>query len=75
MDENTHNLMLKKKKMNIGWNKCPAFNYINVKRYFKYWGYYHIVKNYIRNHYISVRCHKYTEDHVATKCTEQKKDA
>ncbi|XP_029670033.1 uncharacterized protein LOC115239577 [Formica exsecta] len=44
VDEETHELMLKKEKLNVGWRKCPIFNHINVKRCFKCWGYYHIAK-------------------------------
>jgi len=45
VDEKTHELMLRKKKLNIGWKKCMVFNHYSVKRYFKCWGYYHLAKN------------------------------
>jgi len=32
-DEETHELILKKAKLNVGWKKCPVFNHINVKRF------------------------------------------
>jgi len=33
VDEETHELILKKAKLNVGWKKCPVFNHINVKRF------------------------------------------
>lgn len=68
VDEGTHNLMLKKEKLNIGWRKCPVFNYYSVKRCFKCWGYYHIAKNCTRDE----TCHKCTGKHKATECTATK---
>ncbi|EFN77122.1 hypothetical protein EAI_00006, partial [Harpegnathos saltator] len=44
-DEQTHEDMLRRKKMNLGWRKCLVFNYVSVKRCFKCWGYYHMAKN------------------------------
>jgi len=44
VDEEMHELILKKAKLNVGWKKCPVFNHINVKRCFKCWRYYHIAK-------------------------------
>jgi len=44
VDEKTHELMLRKEKLNIGWKKCMVFNHYSVKRCFKCWGY-HLVKN------------------------------
>lgn len=68
VDEGTHNLMLKKEKLNIGWRKCPVFNYYSVKRCFKCWGYYHIAKNCTRDE----TCHKCAGKHKATECTATK---
>jgi len=45
VDEKTHKLMLKREKLNIGRKKCMIFNHYSVKRRFKCWGYYHLVKN------------------------------
>lgn len=69
-DEETHDGMLRKEKLNVGQRKCPAFNHINVKRCFKYIinGYYHIAKNCTRK----VICHK-CADHTAAECRETKK--
>jgi len=38
VDKETHELILKEAKLNVGWKKCPIFNHINVKRCFKCWG-------------------------------------
>lgn len=69
VDEETHELMLKKEKLNVGWRKCPIFNHINVKRCFKCWGYYHIAKNCTRDE----TCHKCAGNHKAIECTATKK--
>lgn len=34
-DEEIHDLMLKKEKLNVGWRKCPVFNHFSIKRCFK----------------------------------------
>lgn len=44
VEEATHSLILKKKKLNLGWRKCPVFNHFSIKRFFKWWGFYHIAK-------------------------------
>lgn len=31
VDEVTHELMLKKEKLNIGWRKCPVLNHFSIK--------------------------------------------
>jgi hypothetical protein len=68
-DEETHEVMLSKGKLNVGWRKCPAFNHINIKRCFKCWGYYHIAKNCTRNE----TCHKCAGNHNVNECTATKK--
>jgi len=67
-DEETYILILREEKLNIGWKKCLVFNHINVKRCFKYWEYYHIAKNCVRNE----TCHKCAGNHKAD-YTETKK--
>ena len=69
VDEETHKLILKKPKLNIGWKKCPVFNHINVKRCFKCWGYYHIAKNCTREE----TCYKCAGNHNSIDCTATKK--
>lgn len=68
VDEETHNLILKKEKLNIGWRKCPVFNHYSVKRCFKCWGFYHIAKNCKREE----ACHKCAGKHKAIECTATK---
>ena len=68
-DEETHDLILKKAKLNVGWKKCPVFNHINVKRCFKCWGYYHIAKNCTRKE----TCFKCAGSHNSRDCTVTKK--
>jgi len=67
-DEQTHDMMLKKEKLNIGWRKCPVYNHINIKRCYKCWGYYHIAKNCTRDE----TCHKCAGKHTAAECKEKK---
>lgn len=69
VDEITHNWMLKNKKVNIGWRKCYVTNYINVKRCFNCWGFYHIAKNCTR----PVTCHSCAGDHKESECKAGKK--
>lgn len=68
-DEVTHDLMLKKEKINIGWRKCRVFNHYSVRRCFKCWGYYHIAKNCTRQD----TCHKCAGNHKASECIATKK--
>lgn len=65
VDEETHQELLNKGKLNVGWRRCPVYNHINVRRCFKCWGYYHIAKNCIRNE----TCHKCSGAHKASDCT------
>lgn len=69
VDEDTHERMLKEEKVNIGWRRCFVVNYINVKRCFNCWGYYHIAKNCTR----SVTCHKCAGNHKEDECKATKK--
>lgn len=67
VDEVTHDLMLKKEKLNIGWRKCSVFNHFSIKRCFKCWGFYHIAKNCTRDE----TCHKCAGKHKASECREK----
>lgn len=69
VDEETHELFLKRGKINMGWRKCMVFNHYSVRRCFKCWGYYHIAKNCTRQE----TCHKCAGDHKASECTATKK--
>ncbi|XP_076292176.1 uncharacterized protein LOC143214708 [Lasioglossum baleicum] len=69
VDKATHERMLNKEKINIGWRKCFVFDYFNVKRCYKCWGYYHIAKNCTRQE----TCFKYAGNHKANDCTTTKK--
>lgn len=64
MDEITHDSMLRREKINIGWRKCAVFDYLSVKRCFKCWGYYHFAKNCTRQ----ITCHKCAGEHKANEC-------
>lgn len=69
VDELTHETMLQREKLNIGWRKCVALNYISVKRCYKCWGYYHIAKNCTRQD----TCHKCAGNHKESECTATEK--
>lgn len=45
VNERTHELMLRRGKINIGWRKCPIFKHYSVRRCFRCWGYYYIAIN------------------------------
>jgi len=64
VNEKTHELMLRKEKVNIGWKKYMIFNHYSVKRCFKCWGYYHLAKNCARQE----TCHKCAGSHVSNEC-------
>lgn len=70
VDEVIHELMRKKRKINIGWRNCLVFNHYNIRRCFKYWGYYHIAKNSTRQD----TCHKCAGNHKTSECKATKKD-
>lgn len=65
VNEETHNMIVKKEKLNIGWRKCSVFKHFNVKRCFKCWEFYHIAKNCKRDE----TCHKCAGKHKAIDCT------
>lgn len=69
VDESTHISLINRGKINLGWRKCPLFNYISVRRCFKCWGYYHIAKNCTRQE----TCYKCAGNHKANECTTAKK--
>ncbi|KYN09819.1 hypothetical protein ALC57_18072, partial [Trachymyrmex cornetzi] len=69
LDEEMHELMLKKAKSSVGWKKCPVFDHISVKRCFKCWRYYHIAKNCKRDE----TCHKRIGNHNSIDCMATKK--
>lgn len=69
VDEETHELILKRGKINIGWKKCMVFNHYSVRRCSNCWGYYHIAKNCTRQE----TCHKCAGDHKTSECTTAKK--
>ena len=64
-DEELHDTMVKRGKINIGWKKCAVFNYVIVIRCYKCWGYHHIAKNCVRKE----TCYKCAENHKTVECT------
>lgn len=68
VDEESHELMLKRVKINIGWRKCMIFNHCSVRRCFKCWDYHHIAKNCTRQE----TCHKCAGDHNSNECKTNK---
>lgn len=69
LDDVTHDELMKRGKVNVGWRKCRVFEYFSVKRCFKCWGYYHIAKNCVKQE----SCHKCAGKHKAEECREKKK--
>jgi len=63
LNENTHRLIMKERKVNVGWKKCTIFEHFNVKRCFKYWDYYHIAKYCTKE----ITCHQCAGNHTANK--------
>lgn len=67
VDEVTYNVLLNKKKVNVGWNKCIVLEYFNVKRCFKCWGFRHMAKDCTRQD----TCHKCAGNHLSNICTAE----
>jgi len=68
VDVLTHELLLRREKINIGWRKCLVFEHYNIKRCFKCWGYYHIAKNCKREE----TCQKCAGKHKISDCKATK---
>lgn len=68
MDDTTYVEMLKKGKINIGGRKCHVADYVNVKRCFNCWGFYHIAKNCTR----PISCAKCAGNHKISDCKAEK---
>lgn len=68
VDSATHEEMLNVGKLNIGWRKCRVINYVNVKRCYKCWGFYHIAKNCTR----PITCSKCAGEHKDNDCKTKK---
>jgi len=64
VDEKTHELTLRREKLNIGWKKCIVFNHYSVERCFKCWGYYHLTKNGTQQE----TCKKCAGSHISNEC-------
>lgn len=64
VDERTHDELLSRGKLSVGWKKCPVYNHVSVKRCYKCWGYYHIAKNCSREE----TCYKCAGNHNAKDC-------
>lgn len=68
VDERTHEILLNKGKLSVGWKKCKAFNHLNVKRCYKCWGFYHIAKKCTREE----KCSKCAGNHNIKECKAAK---
>lgn len=68
VDDATHVEMLKMEKINVGWKKCRVVNYLNVKRCFNCWGFYHIADNCTR----PLACSRCAGDHKSSDCKAKK---
>lgn len=65
VDDDTHEEMIKRGKLNIGWRKCAVYNFISVLRCYKCWGYFHMAKNCTRQE----ACFKCAGYHKTMECT------
>lgn len=59
-----HEAILNNEKIKIEWNSYRIFNYVNVMRCYKCWGFNHIAKN-CRN---NITCRKCSEQHKEEDC-------
>lgn len=69
LDDITHDSIMNRGKISVGWRQCRVFDYFSVKRCFKCWGYNHIAKNCMRQE----TCHKCAGEHKADECKAKKK--
>lgn len=69
LDDITHDSIMNRGKISVGWRKCRVFDCFSVKRCFKCWGYNHIAKNCMRQE----TCHKCAGEHKADECKAKKK--
>lgn len=69
LDDKTHDIIIRRELINIGWRKCRIFNYHNVKRCFRCWGFHHIARNCMRKE----ACHKCAGEHSANECNTKKR--
>ncbi|XP_015595099.1 uncharacterized protein LOC107267645 [Cephus cinctus] len=69
VDTETHNKIIEKRKLNLGWKKCPVQDFVSVKRCFKCWGYNHIAKYCKREE----ACQHCAGKHKGSECKEAKK--
>lgn len=67
-DEVTHEDMIRMERINVGWRKCRVVDFVNVKRCFNCWGFYHIARNCKR----PITCPKCAGSHVVTECKADK---
>ncbi|XP_024876664.1 uncharacterized protein LOC112457708 [Temnothorax curvispinosus] len=65
VDNGTHEAIIKRGKLNIGWRKCIVYNFISVVRCYKCWGYFHMAKNCTRQE----ACFKCAGYHKVNECT------
>lgn len=63
-DENTHDIIVRNGRLNIGWRRCQAFEFINVARCFRCQKYNHVAKYCDKNN----RCGVCSEEHETAKC-------
>ncbi|KMQ86031.1 hypothetical protein RF55_15102 [Lasius niger] len=68
VDDVTHEEMLRMERINVGWRKCRVVDYVNVKRCFNCWGFYHIARNCKR----PITCSKCAGDHKDMDCKAKK---
>jgi len=64
VDKITHELILRREKLKIGWRRCCVFEYYSVRRCFKCWGFYYIAKNCTRQ-YTCYKCADIASDCIA----------
>lgn len=64
VEKTIYDKIIKEGKLNMGWEKCAVYEYTNVKRCFKCWGYNHEAKE-CRNKKVCPKC---AEEHEEKEC-------
>lgn len=67
VDGNCYNMCMQNKRINIKWDRCRVYDYINIRRCFNCSGYNHLA-NYCKNR---MACSKCAEEHTLKECNNQ----
>lgn len=68
-DSKTHNTLIERERIKIGWGICRVYDYVSVLQCYKCWGYNHFAKD-CRN---KIVCRKCAGEHSEVNCASENK--